>query len=31
MEEGLINEKINRFNAMSNNYDSILSKVTAIE
>jgi len=31
MEEGLINEKINKFNAMANNYDSIMSKVTSIE
>lgn len=31
MEEGLINEKINRFTAMANNYDSVLSKVGAIE
>ena len=31
MEEGLINEKINKFNAMANSYDSIMSKVTSIE
>lgn len=31
MEEGLINEKINKFNAMANNYDNIMSKVTSIE
>jgi hypothetical protein len=30
MEEGLINDKINRFNAMANNYDNIMSKVTSI-
>lgn len=31
MEEGLINEKINKFNAMANNYDNIMGKVAAIE
>ena len=31
MEEGLINDKINRFMAMSNNYDSVLTKVSDIE
>lgn len=31
MEEGLINEKINKFTAMANNYDNIMGKVAAIE
>jgi hypothetical protein len=30
MEEGLINEKINRFNAMAANYDNVMNKVTSI-